>query len=101
MDSNKEHQLVTIITESLLEDKIAQDLEFLGAHGYTVTDARGKGDRGLRSSDWCTNKNIRIEVVCCIDVARAIMRHMQKNYFANYAIIVFKHQVDVVREYKF
>ncbi len=101
MRSDIEYQLVTIITESILEKKIAEDLDVLGAHGYTITDVRGKGDHGVRSSDWGTNKNIRIEIVCCIEVSEKILQHMQQNYFTNYAIIAFKHHVDVVRKDKF
>ncbi len=101
MYNTVEHQLVTIVTEAMLEKRMTQELDVLGAHGYTISNARGKGDRGVRCSSRGIDGNIRIEIVCCTDVAEKIMRHMRKKYFANYAIIVFKHQVDVAREDKF
>ena len=39
-------KLLTIITESALEDQLLQTVESLGAKGYTITDARGKGRHG-------------------------------------------------------
>lgn len=96
-----EHQLVTIVTEAMLEKKLTQELDSLGVHGYTISDAKGRGDRGVRCSSRGINSNIRIEVICCVDIAEKIMKHIQKNYFDNYAIIVYKHQIDVVRESKF
>lgn len=99
MYSEIEHYVVTIITESVLEAKITKSLDKLGAHGYTITDARGKGDHG--SSDWGKNKNIRIEIVCCINVSEAIIKNIQSNYFKDYGIIAFKHKVEVARKDKF
>lgn len=34
--------LITIITESSLETTLSRELEKIGVHGYTITDARGK-----------------------------------------------------------
>lgn len=69
-------RLVTIVTEAALESSLIQDIEQLGAHGYTITDARGKGDRGLRNADWDTSANIRIEIVCNAQVSEAIAAHL-------------------------
>jgi len=41
--STDTRKLVTIITESALEHSLVDDFERLGAHGYTITNARGKG----------------------------------------------------------
>ena len=38
-------RLLTIITETAIEHLLVQDIERLGAHGYTVSDARGKGSK--------------------------------------------------------
>jgi hypothetical protein len=45
-------RLLTIVTESALKRDLVEDLEQLGVRGYTITDARGKGSRGTRRSDW-------------------------------------------------
>ncbi len=54
--------LLTIITESALEGRLTKEIERLGARGYTVTDARGKGHRGVRQASWEASSNIRIEI---------------------------------------
>ena len=36
-------KLLTIVTEAALENILIKDIERLGAQGYTITDARGKG----------------------------------------------------------
>ncbi len=96
-----EHYLVTIITESYLEDKLAKDFDRLGANGYTISDVRGKGDHGVRKSNRKSDKNIKIEAVCCIDVSTAIIEYAHKTYFADYAMIAFKNKVEVARRDKF
>lgn len=94
-------KLLTIITEAALENLVLKDLEHLGAHGYTVSDARGKGTRGARTSNWDTNSNIRIEVVCDETTAHAIASHLQAHYYDNYAMILFLADVEVLRPQKF
>ena len=48
----EKRKLVTVITEASLERELAQELERLGAHGYTVADVRGKGGHGERNAGW-------------------------------------------------
>ncbi len=91
-------KLLTIITESALEKTLVDDLERLGAHGYTITNARGKGRRGgERAADWSSSSNIRVEVICHTEVADAITAHIMERYYANYAMFVFQSEVEVVR----
>ncbi|ARP93443.1 MAG: P-II family nitrogen regulator [Gammaproteobacteria bacterium] len=94
-------KLLTIITEAALESVLIKDLERLGVRGYTITDARGKGSRGVRSSAWDASSNIRIEVVCDAATAEAIAAHLQARYYENYAMILFVSDVAVLRPEKF
>lgn len=94
-------KLLTIVTEAALEGMLVQRLEKLGAHGYTITDARGKGRRGVRNAGWEPSSNIRIEVVCDAATANAIASHLQENYYAHYAMILFMSDVQVLRPEKF
>ncbi|HGM8104095.1 TPA: transcriptional regulator [Pseudomonas aeruginosa] len=94
-------KLLTIITEAALESVLIKDLERLGIRGYTITDARGKGSRGVRSSAWDASSNIRIEVVCDAATAEAIAAHLQARYYENYAMILFVSDVAVLRPEKF
>ena len=65
-------KLLTIVAEAALEQRMTRDVERLGAHGYTITAACGKGSRGVRNADWERNSNIRMEVVCDATTAAAI-----------------------------
>jgi hypothetical protein len=94
-------KLLTVITESALERTLVEDIERLGAHGYTITDARGKGHRGLRSAAWNESGNIRLEVVCDDATARAIADYLQARYYEHYAMILFMSEVVVLRPEKF
>jgi nitrogen regulatory protein PII len=94
-------KLITIVTEAVIEHSLLKDLEAFGAHGYTVTDARGKGSRGARSSEWEASNNVRIEIVCQPPVADAIVEHLTQRYYADYAMIVFVSDVSVCRPEKF
>ena len=49
--SERTREFLTIVTEASLESALLRDFERLGAHGYTVTDARGTGSRGVRNAD--------------------------------------------------
>ena len=100
MDSST-RKLLTVITEAALESVLTKDLERLGVHGYTVTDARGKGSRGTRNAAWGESSNIRIEVVCDAAIAEAITSHLQARYYDNYAMILFVSDVAVLRPGKF
>ncbi|WP_104132242.1 transcriptional regulator [Cryobacterium sp. M91] len=94
-------KLLTVVTEAALEGTLVRDIDRLHAHGYTITDARGKGSRGTRNAGWETNGNIRIEVVCDAATAEGIAAHFQEHYYDNYAMILFVSDVEVLRPEKF
>ncbi|NKI34803.1 transcriptional regulator [Wenzhouxiangella sp. XN79A] len=94
-------RLLTIITESVLETALTRDLEKLGAQGYTIVDARGKGHRGVREGGWEASGNIRLDVVCAEETARKIAAHVQQRYYDDYAMIVLLGEVEVLRPEKF
>jgi nitrogen regulatory protein PII len=93
--------MVTIVTESVLERQLTEELKQLGVHGYTVTEARGEGSRGVRAAEWEYSSNIRVETICDEQVAGAILAHVSRTYYANYAMIAFTHEVEVMRPEKF
>ena len=97
----KMRKLLTIVTEAAIEKSVIRDIERKGAHGYTITDARGKGDRGVRDASWETSGNIRIEVVCSEETAEMITAHLKAQYYENYAMIMFMSDVVVLRPEKF
>jgi len=94
-------RLVTIITEAALERALLAELEALGARGYTITDARGKGSRGVRRSDWAEQGNIRVEVICDGELAGRIAERVRDRFYDHYAMILFQQDVGVLRPAKF
>ncbi len=94
-------KLITIVTESILEHSLVEDIERLGARGYTITNARGKGHRGVRDAGWASDSNIRIEVVCESQVINAIAEHLNETYYKNYAMMLYLSDVQVLRPEKF
>lgn len=93
-------KLVTIVTERILEDRLLRTLEKLGAKGYTITQATGKGSRGVRASEW-EGPDTRIETIVSPKVADAIVGYIAENFFEHYAVVVHMHDTEVVRGEKY
>jgi nitrogen regulatory protein PII len=99
--STEKRTLLTIITESIVELTLLRDLDRLGVRGYTVSDARGRGSRGVRDAAWEEAANIRIEVICPRTLAEEVLRHLQERYYANYSMVAFLAEIEVLRPEKF
>jgi hypothetical protein len=87
--------LLTIMTEAALEQALTDDVERLGAHGWTVTDARGKGQWGEREADWASSGNVRLEVICAPAVAEHIAEHVIASYGADHPLALYVSDVRV------
>ena len=94
-------RMVTIVTEATLERALVGELESLGVRGFTITDARGKGSRGTRQSDWAQEGNIRVEVICDPTLADSIAQRVRERFYDHYAMILFLQDVSVLRSDKF
>lgn len=94
-------RLLTVITEAALERELIAEIDSLGARGYTISDARGKGSRGLRSSEWAQQGNIRLEVICEPELAARIAGRLRDRFYDHYAMILFMQDVSVLRPEKF
>lgn len=94
-------KLVTIITEAIIEKFLIEDLKSLGIRGYTISEVRGEGARGKRSADWDHAQNIRIEIVCGPETSEKIIFFLKEKYYEDYAIIVYRSDVEVTRPEKF
>lgn len=93
-------KLVTIVAEHILEDRLIEDVLKMGARGYTLTNTRGQGSRGVRASEW-EGPDVKIETVVSEEVADRIVEHVASRYFAHHAVIVYTQTVDVVRGGKY
>lgn len=94
-------KLITVICESNLEQELTQTVSKLGASGYTVSDARGRGAHGLRDALWPENANIRIEVLCDEPIASRILDALTAQYYSHYTLVTFVSDVGVLRPSKF
>jgi hypothetical protein len=94
-------RLLTIVTEAALERELVAEFDALGVRGYTITDARGKGGRGRRQSEWAQQGNVRIEIVCEPALAERVATRLREGYYDHYAMILFMQDVDVLRPEKF
>ena len=94
-------KLLTIVTEAALEDMLVRDIEVLGARGYTITDARGKGGQGKRDATWAPHANIRVEVICDADTSLAISTALRDRYSDDFSMVMYIGDVDVLRPQKF
>lgn len=101
LNEDYRRKLLTVVTEAALESHLSRELDRLGAPGYTITNARGRGERGVRSSDWETESNIRVEVICDDATARRIADYLRERYYENYAMILSLSDVEVLRPEKF
>lgn len=99
--SHIQRKLITIVTEAVLEVELQELLKDLGASGFTITNARGSGSRGIRDAGWQSSSNIRVEVVCSDDIAEQIAARVRQRYYDDYAMILFESDVRVMRSEKF
>lgn len=93
-------KLVTIVTERILEDRLLRKVEELGAKGYTLTQATGKGSRGVRASEW-EGPDTRIQSLVSEKVADNIVEYIAEHFFEHYAVIVYVQDAEVVRGEKY
>lgn len=93
-------KLVTVVTERVLEDRLLRAIEALGATGYTLTQATGRGSRGVRASEW-EGPDTKIEALVSPAVAEAIVAHVAETFFEYYAVIVYVQDAEVVRGDKY
>jgi nitrogen regulatory protein P-II 2 len=93
-------KLVTVIVDRLLAEEIADEILERGARGYTITDSRGRGDRGINPMDW-EGANVRLETLVPPETADRIIEHLAQKYFSHHGIIAFLQDVQVVRGKKF
>lgn len=93
------YTLVTIVAEPAVEPRLTGDLLALGATGYTVVEARGRGTHGHARE--FPGENVRIEVIVPAPVAARVLSHLAAHYFRDYAVIAYATDVMVVRSEKY
>jgi nitrogen regulatory protein P-II 2 len=94
-------KLLVIIAEAALEKQLVRDARQYGAHGYTISDVRGGGERGEREASWEADRSIEMKVVCDTTVAQALAQHVLANYAQHFQLVLFTADVGVFRAEKF
>jgi nitrogen regulatory protein PII len=92
---------VTIICESILEDRVIELLHEIGAHGHTAFTVRGGGHQGERIADTTETSNVQIEVILQPALAEALLQRLHRDLFASYAMVAYESDVRVLRPEKF
>jgi hypothetical protein len=86
--STAARQLITIVAESVVEQKLIDDVKKCGAKGYSVSHVRGEGVTGKNTLD-LNGPSIRLESVVTEKVADSILEMLAEKYFEKYAVIAW------------
>lgn len=95
-----ERQLITIVAEAVVEQKLIDDIKKCGAKGYSAGHVRGEGVTGKNTLD-LNGPSIRLESVVTEKVADAILEMLAEKYFDRYAVIAWITPARVARPDRF
>jgi nitrogen regulatory protein P-II 2 len=87
---------VTIVAESVLEERLLGVIEECGARGWTVSMAQGHGPshHGVSGIE---GGNVRVETLVSDDVAGRIWSALEREFFPHYAVSAWAYDVRVAR----
>ncbi|MEB3336146.1 MAG: hypothetical protein VKJ46_01700 [Leptolyngbyaceae bacterium] len=86
--------LVTIICETVLQDRLVRLLKTLGASGYTIIPAQGAGSHGRRMGDIAGyNTNIEVKTIVTLEISDRLLEDL-KELQGNHALIAFRQKVE-------
>jgi len=86
---------VTIIGDNTVQYRIVEELQSLGALGYTWYPVHGKGHHGVLPRHGEPG-DTKIEAIASPKVANRILEYIAEHYFDNYAMIAFLDDVEVL-----
>lgn len=81
--------VVVVIAEAELESVLRDDILHAGAKGYTVSEVRGRGNRGLRDDRLLLSNNVRFEVLCDEATARRVLETVLGRYGRHYGLVAY------------
>ena len=91
---------VTVIAERVLRDDVLALLKRHHASGWTLTEVTGEGSRGMRASEW-EGSNVKIHSLVSPAKAEAIMEDIAAQFFADWSLVVYASDVEVLRGEKY
>jgi nitrogen regulatory protein P-II 2 len=94
-----ERYLLTVIAESVVEERLLADLKRWGVRGLTTS--RAEGDPfGSRVAD-LAGAFVRCECVVPEEVSARVLEGLAASYFGRFKVIAYDHPVRVVRRDKY
>lgn len=99
MDTTQ-RQIVTVIAEAAVEQRLIDDVKRLGAKGYSVGHVRGEGTTGRLLQD-LNGPSVRLETIVTEAVADAILAHLAEHYFGRFAVVAWVSPARVLRSERF
>ena len=91
---------LTIVAEAFLETQLVTALKSRGVRGFSITECRGEGSRGVRASEW-EGHNVKIETLVDPATAETLMAFIAERFLESYAVIAYCQDAEVVRGGKF
>ena len=86
--------LVTIICETVLQNRLIHLLTNLEVSGYTITPAQGAGSHGRRMGDIAGyNTNIELKTIVTPETSKQLLEDL-KSLQSDHALIAFRQTVD-------
>ena len=89
--------LLVIVAEAVLEKQVLREAQARGAQSWTVAEVQSAGREGVREGSWEADRTVEIKVLCPVDVADAIARHVLDTYAAHYSVAMYFVPVTVLR----
>jgi len=93
--------LLTIVTEAALESDLVALFRAHKLRGWTIVEARGKGDHGVVQGTFDASANIQIEIIVETPIAEDLADKILQQFGQNYALIQWLSEVRVIRADKF
>jgi len=87
---------LTIVAETVLEERLLVVIEECGARGWTVSMAQGHGPSSHGVSG-IEGGNVRVETLVAEDVAARIWSALEADFFPHYAVSAWAYDVRVAR----
>ena len=87
---------LTIVAETVLEERLLVVIEECGARGWTVSMAQGHGPSSHGVSG-IGGGNVRVETLVTEDVAARIWSALEADFFPHYAVSAWAYDVRVAR----
>lgn len=98
--TDPEIHLLTVVAESVLEDRLIREVSAMGATGWTVTPCRGYGSGGGHAGDF-EGGNVRVEILVPTDRLEAVWSLLERDYFDRYSVVAWSAPVRVRRAQKY